>query len=65
MDTELNSSKTASKKAVHKTNEFLVKQIANAITNSYDEKIVKTKLGEETVVPPKKRKILKKLKQVL
>ena len=55
MDTELNSSKTASKKAVHKTNEFLVKQIANAITNSYDEKIVKTKLGEETVVPPKKR----------
>ena len=65
MDTELDSSKTASKKAVHKTGEFLLEQIANAVTNSYDDKIVKTKFGEETVVPPKKRKILNKLKQVL
>ena len=62
MDTELDSSKTSSKKAVHKTGEFLEEQIANAVTNSYDDKIVKTKFGEETVVPSKKEENLKQIK---
>ena len=62
MDTELDSSKTSPKKAVHKTGEFLEEQIANAVTNSYDDKIVKTKFGEETVVPSKKEENLKQIK---
>ena len=61
MHTGLNSSKTASKKVVHKTGEF-----ADAVTNWYDGKILKTKPVEEIIIPPEKREeILNELRQVL
>ena len=64
--TGLGSLKTASKKVFHKTGEFLGNKIADAVTNSYDEKIVKQEPFEEIIVPPIKRKqILNELRQVL
>ena len=57
MHTGLNSSKTASKKVVHKTGEF-----ADAVTNWYDGKILKTKPVEEITIPPEKKN---ELRQVL
>ena len=42
LDTGLDSSKTASKKIVHKAGEFLGNKTADAVTKSNDEKIVKT-----------------------
>ena len=47
--------KTAFKKVVHKTGEFLGNKIADTVTNSYDEKYVKTKSVEEIIIPPEKR----------
>ena len=65
MDTRLDSSKTTSKNVVRKTGEFLGKKIADAVTNSYDNKIVKTKPAKEIIVPTEKREeILSELRQV-
>ena len=41
LNTGLDAVKTASKKVVHKASEFLGNKIADAITNSNDNKIVK------------------------
>ena len=66
MDTGIDSLKTASKKAVHKIAELLANKIADAVTNSYDDKIVKTKPVAEIIIPPEKRdQILNELKKVL
>ena len=66
LDTGLDSIKTASKKVVHKTSEFLGSKIADAVTKSNDDKIVKQKPVEEIIIPPeKKEKILNRLRQVL
>ena len=43
LDTGLDSVKTASKRVVHKISEFLGYKIADPVTKSYDDKIVKTK----------------------
>ena len=54
--------KTASKKVVQKTGDFLENKIQDAVPNLYDDKIVKTKPTEEIIIPPEKKK---KLRQVL
>ena len=46
LDTGPDSLKTASKKVVHKTGEFLGDKIADAVAKLYDNKIVKTKPTE-------------------
>ena len=43
MDTGLDSLKTASKKVIHKTRELLGIKIADAVTMSKDDNIIKTK----------------------
>ena len=48
------SLKTASKKLVRKMGEFLGNKIADAVTNSYNNKIVKMKPVKEIVIPPRK-----------
>ena len=61
MDTGLDSLKTATKKIIK-----LVIKIAEAVTNSHYDKIVKAKPVEEIIVPIERRKvILKELAQVL
>ena len=55
LDTGLDSLKTASKKVVCKTGELLGDKIADAVTSSYDDKIVKTKPAEEIIIQPEKR----------
>ena len=50
--------KTASKKLVHKTCEFLGNKIADAVTKSDDDKIVKQKPIEGIFIPPEKREEL-------
>ena len=66
MDTELNSLKTASKKVVHKADEFSGNKIADTVTKSNDDKIVKQEPVEEIIIPIEKRvEILNKLRQVL
>ena len=61
---------TASKKKNHKeaktTGQFLGNKITDAVAKSCDDKIVKTKPVEETIIPPEEREeILNELKQVL
>ena len=51
LDTGLHSLKTASRKVIHKTAEFLGKKIADVVTNSYDDKSKKTKPVEEIIIP--------------
>ena len=52
------------KKVVHKAGKFLGNKIANAVTKSNDNKIVKQEPAEE--IPPEKRdEILNKLTGVL
>ena len=78
MDAGRNGLKTASKKAVHKaaevTGKFLGNKIADTVTKSNDEKIVKQKSVidedsrnvEKIITPPEKREeILNKFGQVL
>ena len=66
MDTELDSLKTASKKVVHKADEFSGNKIADTVTKSNDDKIVKQEPVEEIIIPIEKRvEILNKLRQVL
>ena len=55
LDTGLDSLKTASKKGVHITGEFLGNKIADLVTNSYDEKIVKKNLLKKKLFRQKKR----------
>ena len=55
LDAGLDFLKTASKKLVHKINEFLGNKITDAVTNSYEDKIVKTKPAEGIIIPPEKR----------
>ena len=66
MDTGLDSSKTAFKKVARKLSGFLLNKIAGTVTNSYDNKIMKTKPVEETVIPPEKKEeeILNELRKV-
>ena len=62
-DTKLYSLKNASKKVVHKTGEFLRNKIAEAVTNSYNDKIMKANPVEEIIIPPEKREeILNQIK---
>ena len=66
LDTGLDSLKTTSKKVVHKAGEFLGNQIADVVTKSNDDKIVKQEPVEEIIIPLEKRdEILNKLKKVL
>ena len=70
LDTGLAAVKTASKKVVHKTSEFLGNKIADAVTKSNDDKIVKPDENsgnvEEVIIPPAKRDgIFKKLTIVI
>ena len=66
LDTGLDSLKTTSKKVVHKAGEFLGNQIADVVTKSNDDKIVKQEPVEEIIIPLEKRdEILNKLKTVL
>ena len=63
VDTKLYSLKNASKKVVHKTGGFLRNKIAEAVTNSYNNKIMKTNPVEEIIIPPEKREeMLKQIK---
>ena len=62
LDTELDSLKTASKKVVHKADEFSGNKIADTVTKSNDDKIVKQEPVEEIIIPPENRnEILNKL----
>ena len=66
LDTGLDSLKTTSKKVVHKAGEFLGNQIADVVTKSNDDKIVKQEPVEEIIIPLEKRdEILNKLRKVL
>ena len=51
----LDSLKTSSKKVVNKTGEFVRNEIADVVTNLYDDKIVK-KPVEKIIILPKKEK---------
>ena len=66
MDIGLDVLKTASKKVFHKTGEFLRNKLVDVVTNSYSDKIVKTKDVKEIIIPPEKREeMLNKLREVL
>ena len=56
----------ASKRVFHKAGEFIGNKIADGVTNSNDDKIVKQKPIEEIIIPPEKTdEILDKLRRVL
>ena len=55
LDTRLDSSKNCVQKVVHETSDFLENKIAGAVTNSHNDKIVKTKTVEEIIIPAEKR----------
>ena len=55
LDAGLGSLKTTSEKIVHKTSEFLVNKIAEASTNLYGNKFMKSRPIEEITIPPEKR----------
>ena len=67
MDAEINTSKKVTDKAAKATGELLGNKIADAVTKSNNDKIVKTKPEnsrnvEETIISPEKREeIFKKL----
>ena len=66
MDTGLDSLKAASKRVVHKEGEFLRNKIAEAVTKSNDDKIVKQEPVEEIIIPLEERnEILHKLRKVM
>ena len=66
MDTRLDALKIASKKVVHKTDEFLGNKIADAVTKSNDKKIEKQEPVQEIIITLEKRdEILNDLRQVL
>ena len=55
LDTVLDAVKTASKKVVYKTGEFLGNKIADAVTKSNDDNIEKQEPVKEIIIPPEKR----------
>ena len=57
--------KTAFRKVVHKTGQFIGDKINDTVTNLDNDKIVKTKPVEEIIILPEKREILNDLRQVL
>ena len=64
LDTGLDAVKTASTKVVHKAGEFIGNKIADAVTKSNDDKIVKQEPVEEKIIPPEKGdEILNKLRE--
>ena len=70
LHTRLNSLKTASKKVVRKAGEVVENKIADALTKSSDDIIVKPdgnpRNVEEIIIPPEKRdEILNKLRKLL
>ena len=66
LDTGLYVVKTAFKKVIHKAGEILGNKIADAVTNSNDDKTDKQEPVEEIIIPPEKRdEILNKLRKVL
>ena len=66
MNTGVDSLKTASRKVVRKTGEFLGNKMADTVTSSYNDKIVKAKSVEERVILPEKReKILNEIRHIL
>ena len=66
MDTGVDSLKTASRKVVRKTGEFLGNKMADIVTSSYNDKIVKAKSVEEGIILPEKReKILNEIRHIL
>ena len=66
MDTRLDALKTAFKKIVHKTGEFLGNKIADTVTELSDYKVVKQEPAEEIIILPEKREeILNELREVL
>ena len=66
LDTALDALKTASRKVVHNTGEFLGNKIADAVTKSNVNKIVKQEPVEEIIIPLEKREeIFTELRQVL
>ena len=58
LDTGINVSKKVIYKAAETTNEFIGSRIADAVTSSYDDKIVKTKTFEKLEI---REKILNEL----
>ena len=70
MDAGLDYLKAASKEAVNKASLFFENKIADAVTKSNDDKIVRpdenTRNAEEIIIPLEKRdEILNKLRKVL
>ena len=66
LDTGTNSSKTTSKKVVHKAGGFLGNKIADKVTKSSDGKIEKKEPVPEIIVPPEKgEEMLNKFRKVL
>ena len=70
LGTALDAVKTASKKVAHKAGQFLGNKIADAVTKSSDDKIVKPDENprniEKIIIPLEKRdEILNKLRKVL
>ena len=56
----------ASKKVIHKADEYLWNKIADAATNSNDDNIEKQESVEEIIIQPEKREeILNKLRKLL
>ena len=55
MDTGLDPLKTAFKKVVHETGEFMGNKIADAVTKSNDDKIEQQEPVEEIIIPIEKR----------
>ena len=65
-DTGLDAAKTAFKKVVHKTGEFLGNKFADAVTKSNDGNVDKQELVKEIIIPLEKRdEILNKFRKVL
>ena len=58
--------KAASKKVIHKTSKFIENKIADAVTKSKYDKILKQEPVEEIIIPPEIREqALNGLRQVL
>ena len=55
LDTGIDTVKAASKKVVHKAGEFIGNKIADAVTKSSNDKVVKQEPVEEIIIPPEKR----------
>ena len=66
LEAGLDSLKTASQKVVHKASEFIRNKIADTVTKSNGDNIVKQEPLEQIIFPPEKRdEMLNKLKTAL